>query len=65
MSKDYEALWLPMAYSFFVAGNGDIPKGGSKEIADRLVATFKSLGGRLYLSTPVKTVSISDKNLKF
>lgn len=64
MSKDYEALWLPMAYSFFVAGNGDIPKGGSKEIADRLVATFKSLGGRLYLSTPVKTVSISDKKAK-
>lgn len=62
MSKNYESLWLAMAYSFFVAGNGDLLPGGSAVIPERMVETFTGLGGKLFLNSPVEKVSINEKN---
>lgn len=61
MAKDYEAYWLVLAYSIFVAGNGELPPYGSDGLVKRMVETFESLGGKLFLGLPVKTIVLSKK----
>lgn len=58
MAKEYEAYWLVLAYSFFTAGNGNLPQGGSAQMAKNLLDTYISLGGEIHYRTPVKKVSI-------
>jgi len=43
---------FPMAYGNFAAGDGGIPRGGSRALAQRLVAKYKELGGVLLLGCP-------------
>lgn len=59
MCKDYESYWLVLSYSIFVANNGDIPEGGSAGVVERMVKTFKDLGGKLYLGLPVSKIVLS------
>lgn len=64
MAKEYEAYWLVMAYSFFIAGNGDIPEGGSMQIVNNLVDYFKALGGELRTGTQVSKILVGKRKFK-
>lgn len=54
--KEYEAYWLMLAYSFYVSGNGNLPKGGSIHVADTLVKNYLTEGGTLRTNTAVKRI---------
>jgi phytoene dehydrogenase-like protein len=56
--KEYESYWLILAYSFYIAGNGDIIEGGSIKMAETLVNNYNALGGKLVLNTPVKKIKL-------
>lgn len=58
------AASFPMAYGNFVAGDGGIPKGGSRAMALRMEEKFKSLGGKSYTNKPVKKIIIEDNLAK-
>jgi len=61
MAKEYESYWLMLAYSFFVADNGDLPQGGSMGMVQNLKERYESLGGKIYTNSPVKKVLIDKK----
>lgn len=64
MAPEYEAYWLVLAYAFFVAGNGDLPEGGSMGVVNNLVKRFKELGGELHLGAEVEKVVINKEKFK-
>jgi len=58
MMPDYSAISLIFTLSTFDTGDGGYPEGGSLAMIDRMVKTFRELGGKLFLRTPVKKVNI-------
>lgn len=64
MAKEYEAYWLVMAYSFFAAGNGDLPHGGSMSVVNAMVEKLKSLGGHLHLGIEADRILIDNRVFK-
>lgn len=46
---EYSALALIMAYAAFAGGNGGLPVGGSRAMAERIAERYESLGGTLHL----------------
>ncbi len=62
--KEYESYWLILAYSFYIAGNGDLIEGGSIGLAKTLVNNYKAAGGKLLTGTPVKKVKIGRSFVK-
>ena len=50
-------------YGLFVAGDGDVPLGGAYHMMQRVKNKFLSLGGKLYLNTPVEEIITEDKNV--
>lgn len=61
MNSDYESYWLPLAYSIFASGDGELPEGGSMGVVKRMVETYKNAGGKLYLGKPVKKINVNKK----
>lgn len=55
--------YYPAIFSLatIVYKNGGIPRGGSKAMIDNMVERFKSLGGIIHLSSPVKEIVIENK----
>ena len=49
------------SYATIVAGDGGIPKGGSKPMVERMKEKFLSLGGTLRLNADVESIIIKDK----
>lgn len=49
------------SYSTVVIGDGGIPKGGSKAMAERMAKRFMDLGGTLLLNSPVNKVIVENK----
>ena len=45
-------------YSAFTAENGDIPRGGSLKMAQRMADKYKSLGGKIHTNSPVARINI-------
>ncbi len=58
LPEDYVASSFLVSYATIVSGNGEIPKGGSLAMANRMVKRFRNLGGKLYCSTPVSRILI-------
>ena len=52
------------SYATIAAGDGGIPKGGSKPMVERMKEKFLSLGGTLKLNADVETIIIKDKTAK-
>ncbi len=50
---EYSALGLVLAYAAFASGNGGIPAGGSRAMAERMANRFLDYGGYLYTDSPV------------
>ena len=59
MDSGFNALSLMTAYATFTAGNGNVPKGGSAEMAERMAEKYKSLGGVVHTKSPVEKVEIN------
>ena len=59
MDSGFNALSLMTAYATFTAGNGNVPKGGSAEMAKRMAEKYKSLGGVVHTKSPVEKVEIN------
>lgn len=47
-TKESMAQSFPMAYGNFVAGDGGIPRGGSREMALRIQRKFEKMGGKVF-----------------
>ncbi|MBR1861678.1 MAG: NAD(P)/FAD-dependent oxidoreductase [Lachnospiraceae bacterium] len=56
---EYEAYWLILSYSFYLAGNGDIIEGGSIKVANTLIENYKKAGGTLVTGCPVSKIKLS------
>ena len=59
IGDDYSALSMIATLATFNIGDGGYPEGGSLAMAERMVKTFKALGGKLLLNTAVKKVNIN------
>jgi len=52
------------SYGSFINGYADVPRGGSVKMVERMRDKFLSLGGELFLSTPVETMEVNVKDKK-
>ena len=74
-TKDFSAAALVFVFANFCYGNADLPRGGSKAMAERMTDRFLRLGGRLYTGVGVReiiyggrvagAVSLSDGTVDF
>ncbi|MBO4776116.1 MAG: NAD(P)-binding protein, partial [Lachnospiraceae bacterium] len=62
-AKEYESYWLIVVYSFFASGNADIIDGGSIKIADNLIRTYVSEGGKIETNMAAKQIVLKRKKL--
>lgn len=53
----FSAIALVFVFAHFTAGNADLPRGGSIEMARKIAERFKALGGELILKTEVKKIN--------
>lgn len=58
MPPGYQAYAFLVSYATVTSGNGDIPRGGSLQMAMRMVKRFKKLGGILYTGMEVEKVLV-------
>ena len=58
---EYAAVALIATLATLNTGDGGYPEGGSLAMVERMVKTFKDLGGTLLLNTKVKRVRIENK----
>lgn len=56
LPKDYTASSFLVSYATMAGGNGKVPKGGSLAMVNRIVKRYQDLGGKLYLSMPVRKI---------
>lgn len=49
MGEDFGALALLFVFAHFCGGNGGLPQGGSRAMAERMATRFRALGGELRL----------------
>ncbi|MDP4132852.1 MAG: NAD(P)/FAD-dependent oxidoreductase [Bacillota bacterium] len=52
---------FPIAYGNFVSGDGGIPQGGSRKMAERMEERLKALGGTIFKDSQVEKIEIKDK----
>lgn len=55
---DFSAFALLASYATITGGNGGIPSGGSLKMAMRMADKYRSLGGVIHTSSPVRTIDI-------
>ena len=60
LGECFSSLALVLVFAHFTAGNADLPRGGSIEMAKRIADRFKSLGGELILNAEVTKVNHRD-----
>lgn len=60
MFPEYSAFALISSYATFVSGNGDIPRGGSLKMAQRMADKYKSLGGKIHTNSRVVKINIEN-----
>ncbi len=61
LPKEYVASSFLVSYASITSGNGEIPKGGSLAMANRMVKRFQQLGGNLYCNAPVLRILIKNR----
>lgn len=59
MNEDYTAFSLIASYATFSGENGDIPKGGSLKMVQRMADKYKSLGGKIHTNSRVERINVS------
>ena len=63
LTDEYSAGSLVVTLATLNTGDGGYPEGGSLAMADRMIKTFNSLGGKLLLNAQVKNVIIKNKKV--
>lgn len=58
LTEDFGSLALLFVFAHFTSGNGSLPVGGSRAMAENIKERFLSLGGRLLLGTRVEKINI-------
>ena len=58
LTEDFSALALLWVFATFVGGNGGIPEGGSKAMAQRMTARYYNLGGTAVTGKRVVRINI-------
>ena len=61
MPQGYQAYAFIVSYATVTAGNGDIPMGGSLQMALRIAKQFKAYGGTIHVGANVKSIKIGNK----
>lgn len=61
MPPGYQAYAFLVSYATITGENGDIPRGGSLQMAMRMVKRYQSLGGKIYTGTEVRKVLVNGK----
>lgn len=61
--KEHSIMWLIANYAYFSCGNAGIPQGGSLKLAMRMEEKYKSLGGKIFKSSPVKNFIIEKNSI--
>ncbi|MCM1183291.1 MAG: NAD(P)/FAD-dependent oxidoreductase [Roseburia sp.] len=64
MPEGYQAYAFLVSYATVTGGNGDIPRGGSLEMARRIAGTYRDQGGALHTGTAVSKVLLDGKRAK-
>lgn len=64
MGAEFGAIALVFVFATFCSGNGDLPRGGSVGMAERLTARFTSLGGVLNLKREAVKVELDGNRAK-
>ncbi len=59
-TKESLAHSFPLAYGNFVSGDGGVPQGGSRAMAQRMTKRFEDLGGKLFTNANVTRVEVRD-----
>ena len=62
VTPDGEASAFAMAYGNFTAGNGGVPKGGSRAMAFRMKARLEALGGKIFTGMPVEKILLGENH---
>ncbi|MDK2809262.1 MAG: hypothetical protein PWP24_2000 [Clostridiales bacterium] len=60
MPKEYIASSFIISYATIASGNGELPKGGSLSMANRMIKTFEDLGGTICLKAPVSEICVKN-----
>lgn len=60
MPREYAAYALIVSYGIMASGNGQVPMGGSRAMAQRMARRLEELGGRLHLGRTVQRVLQED-----
>lgn len=60
LPKEYVASAFLVSYASITCGNGEIPKGGSLAMAQRMAKRFQELGGNLYCDMMVSRIPIEN-----
>lgn len=53
---EFSCLALIYAYAAFASGNGALPRGGSQKMAESIISTYESLGGKLTLGVEAERI---------
>lgn len=61
LPKEYIASSFLVSYASIASGNGEIPKGGSLAMVNRMRKRFEALGGKLYCNMPVTQILIENR----
>jgi len=63
-TKDSLGYSFPMAYGNFISGDGGIPRGGSRAMAQRMQRKFESLNGKIFTNAEVVKIEIGGNGEK-
>lgn len=64
LPANYTAYSFLVSYATMTSGNGNIPIGGSLAMTNRIIEKFKSMGGELHTSAPVRSIIIENGTAK-
>lgn len=59
-TKESLAHSFPMSYGNYVSGDGGIPQGGSRAMAQRIRKRFEDLGGKVFAPASVEKIVLND-----
>lgn len=59
----HSAVSLITSYGFFTSGSAAIPEGGSMGLIKRMSERFESLGGKIFLNSPVASSDVQKGNI--
>lgn len=62
MPKKYQAYAFLVSYGTVTGGNGDIPKGGSRAMSQRIADKYKAYGGAAHTRAAVERVLLKNKS---